>query len=376
MKEIKRVLIMAGGTGGHVFPGLALAYYLRQRGIEVHWLGTPKGMEALIVPEAGFPFHAITIGGIRGKGIKTRLLAPLRIVNAIYQSQAVIQSIKPDVVVGLGGFVSGPGGVASWLCNRPLVIHEQNAIAGFTNKMLKRFAKKVLAGFPHPFKTNHNVLTIGNPVRSEMENLPVPEERFLQRRGPYHLLVLGGSLGAQALNEVLPNALAQLNIDERPMVIHQTGKQLDETANRYRAHGLTFTVDAAQAMNPADCIEGIYLTPFIKQIAPAYAWADVVLCRAGALTVAELCTVGLGAIFIPYPFAVDDHQTANAQFMVTQQAALCIQQAEVTAKKLSEILRELALKPEKRLKMAQAAYSLRQGQVVEKFFAALASAIE
>jgi UDP-N-acetylglucosamine--N-acetylmuramyl-(pentapeptide) pyrophosphoryl-undecaprenol N-acetylglucosamine transferase len=353
MKELKRVLIMAGGTGGHVFPGLAMADYLRKKGIEVHWLGTQLGIEARLVPEAGFPLHLIAIRGVRGKGIKSLLAAPFAIAAAVKQSRHIIQKMNPDIVIGLGGFVSGPGGIASWLARRPLLIHEQNAKAGFTNKILAFFAKRILAGFPTAFKPQSKLRVVGNPVRVELEHLATPKERFLSRHASCRLLILGGSLGAQALNEVVPRALAKMNVNERPEILHQTGdKHIDNVKNLYRSMNLE-----------AD------LTPFIKDMAHVYSWADMVLCRAGALTVAELCAVGLGAIFVPFPLAVDDHQTANASFMVNHQAALCIQQSELTDERLVDILREFSQSAEKRLSMAESAYELRQVDVVDKIYA-------
>jgi UDP-N-acetylglucosamine--N-acetylmuramyl-(pentapeptide) pyrophosphoryl-undecaprenol N-acetylglucosamine transferase len=353
MKKLQRVLIMAGGTGGHVFPGIALANYLRLQGVDVHWLGTNQGLEARVVPEAGIPLHAVTIKGVRGKGIKTLLLAPFKITASILQSLKLIKSIQPDVVVGMGGYVSGPGGIAAWLSRRPLIIHEQNAIAGYTNKLLGKFAYKVLTGFPGAFKASTHVMTIGNPVREAIEHLPPPIERFKSSTSrPLHLLVLGGSLGAQALNSVIPEVLALLSQDEKPEVLHQTGeKHFEETKKLYESSNLR-----------------VDIKPFIEDMAAAYAWADMVICRAGALTVAELCSAGLGAVFVPFPFAVDDHQTANAFYMVKQQAAYCIQQSELTAERLTAIVREFALAPEKRLAMANAAYALRQPNVVEKIY--------
>lgn len=348
--KLKRVLIMAGGTGGHVFPGLAVARYLRDRGIEVHWLGTEQGLEARVVPEAGIPIHYIHISGLRGKGLKSLLLAPFKITAAVWQSIQVMRKFKPDVVVGLGGFVSGPGGVASWLMRKPLIIHEQNATAGFTNRMLAKVAKRVLQGFPTAFKPSDRVVAVGNPVRQEIETLPPPNQRLHAQ--PFRLLVLGGSLGAQALNQVVPEALSLLPPTERPEVTHQTGDKHFTLAQQVYAQ---FGVDAA-------------LTPFIKDMAHAYAGADMVLCRAGALTVAELCSVGLGAIFIPFPHAVDDHQTANASYMVQHQAAYCIQQKELTSAQLAEIIKQLSHSPETRLKMAEAAYELRTNNVTQKIY--------
>jgi UDP-N-acetylglucosamine--N-acetylmuramyl-(pentapeptide) pyrophosphoryl-undecaprenol N-acetylglucosamine transferase len=352
-KAVKRVLMMAGGTGGHIFPGLAVAQYMREQGVMVHWLGTSQGLESRLVPEAGIPLHLITISGLRGKGVKTLLLAPFKIITAVWQARRVIQSFDPDVVIGMGGFVSGPGGLASWLLRRPLIIHEQNATAGFTNKMLAKVAKRILEGFPSAFKSKANVVLVGNPVRPEIENLPEPLKRLDPSRKPFRLLVLGGSLGAQALNTIVPKALHQLSESERPAIMHQTGeKQIDATKKDYESMGLQANV-----------------IPFIKDMAAAYAWADVVLCRAGALTVAELCAAGLGAVFVPFPHAVDDHQTANASFMVKHDAAICVQQTDLTASRLADIVKEFNDMPEKRAAMAQSAYQLRRVHVAEKIFA-------
>lgn len=357
-KQLKRVLIMAGGTGGHVFPGLAVARSLRESNVEVHWLGTKQGIESQLVPAANIPLHLITIGGLRGKGVKTLLSAPMKISTAINQSLRVIKEVNPDVVIGMGGFVSGPGGMATWLSRRPLIIHEQNAKAGFTNKVLARFSRRVLEGFPHAFRKQPKVISIGNPVRHEIENLPPPAQRF-DLASPFRLLIVGGSLGAQALNEILPRALAQLKPEQRPEIWHQTGEKHFEAAQKmYQSMGV-------QAK----------LTPFISDMAEAYTWANMVLCRAGALTVAELCAAGLGAILVPYPFAVDDHQTANAGFMVRSNAALCIQQADLTDSRLADILKQFANAPEKRLAMAEAAYQLRKVKVAEKFYKILCDVI-
>lgn len=358
-KTLQRVLIMAGGTGGHVFPGLAVANYLREQGVDVHWLGTSQGLEARVVPEASLPLHQITIGGLRGKGLKPLLKAPFMLSKAIKQALRIMKEVNPDIVIGMGGFVSGPGGIASWLAGKPLVIHEQNAKAGLTNKMLAYVAKKVLAGFPTAFKPTPKVMCVGNPVRNEIENLPAPSERLQPAHTPLRLLVLGGSLGAQALNDIVPKALAKLPKNEHPDVLHQTGdKHFDVAKKAYESMGIAATV-----------------TPFVKDMAHVYSWADVVVCRAGALTVAELCVVGLGAIFVPFPYAVDDHQTANADYMVKHDAALCIQQAELTDSQLADIVKDFTQSPQKRLAMAQAAYELRNVHVVKKIFAILTATI-
>lgn len=353
MNHLKRVLIMAGGTGGHVFPGLALAKYLRDKGVEVHWLGTRQGLEARLVPQAQIPLHLISIGGVRGKNLKTLLLAPFRIMKALVQSLNILFRLKPNVVIGMGGFVSGPGGVASWLLGCPLVIHEQNAKAGLTNQWLKHFSKKVLTGFPEVFSLRTQAAAVGNPVRAEIANLPPPRERLGKTAKKLKLLVFGGSLGAQAINQIVPSVIKNFAENERPEIYHQTGDKLyEETCRAYRDAGV-------QAK----------LVPFIADMHEAYAWADLVLCRAGALTVAELCAAGLGSILVPYPHAVDDHQTANASHLVKQGAAILIQQRDLTEAGLSKVLQDLQAAPEKCLAMAEAAYALRKVNVPEKIFA-------
>jgi UDP-N-acetylglucosamine--N-acetylmuramyl-(pentapeptide) pyrophosphoryl-undecaprenol N-acetylglucosamine transferase len=348
MAKLKKILIMAGGTGGHVFPGLAVANRMREAGVEVHWLGTAEKLEAQVVPEAGFPIHFISITGVRGKGIKDLLLAPFKLTAAVYQAIKIIRKIKPDIVLGMGGFASGPGGIASWLLRTPVVIHEQNARAGMTNTWLAYVAKKVLEGFPGTF--HKNVITIGNPVRKEMINLPSPAERFEKNNQPLQLLVLGGSLGAKALNELLPQALATLPETERPFVLHQTGeKHINDTKAAYQKAGVNAEI-----------------VPFIKEMDRAYASANLVLCRAGALTIAELCAVGLGAILVPFPHAVDDHQTANGNFMVENGAAILIQQKELTLEKLAKLLKEFYFSREKCIAMAEAAYQLRRVDATDK----------
>lgn len=344
MTKLKRVLIMAGGTGGHIFPGLAVAKNLLQHGVDVQWLGTQQGLEARIVPEANIPLHFITIGGVRGKNLKTLLLAPFKVISAVWQSVGIIRKMNPDVIIGMGGFASGPGGIAAWLCRKPLIIHEQNAKAGLTNKVLALFAQRVLEGFPKTFPKHHKVVYVGNPVRTEIASIPNPDSRFERPFSPFRLLVIGGSLGAQALNEIVPKAMALLPSDSRPLIRHQAGDKHIEMAKKH--------YESSQIV--------VDLQPFIKDIENAYAWADVVLCRAGASTVAELCAAGLGAIFIPFPHAVDDHQTANAAFMVKNNAAICIQQAELTEMKLAGIIKELMSSPEKRLAMAKNAFALRK----------------
>ncbi len=315
-----KLIIMAGGTGGHVFPALAVAHYLTAQGWTVRWLGTEQGMETKIVPAHGYPIDSIPIQGLRGKGFRSWLTAPMRVLKAIYAAMKVFKKEKPSVVLGMGGFVTGPGGVAAWLLRIPLVIHEQNAIAGMTNRLLTPLAASVCESFPHSLKGSH-VHTTGNPVRADIVALPSPEERFAKREGALRLLVLGGSLGAKAINEAVPQALALL--PEPYDVWHQAGVQHSEpTAALYQRLGVKARV-----------------APFIDNMAEAYAWADLVVCRAGALTIAELIASGLSALLVPYPLAVDDHQTYNGKALVKAGSAWMIQQSELTPEKLARHLK-------------------------------------
>jgi UDP-N-acetylglucosamine--N-acetylmuramyl-(pentapeptide) pyrophosphoryl-undecaprenol N-acetylglucosamine transferase len=340
------VLIMAGGTGGHVFPALAVADVLRARGVAVVWLGVPGSMESKLVPQHGFPIEWVSVAGIRGKGALTKLLAPLRILNAVAQALGVLRRVKPRSVLGAGGYVSGPGGVAAWLLRIPLLIHEQNAIAGLTNRWLARLATQVLEAFPGSFAAQAHARTIGNPVREDIAALNPPAQRFAGREPRARLLVFGGSQGAQRLNAVLPQALARLRPENRPQVRHQTGER-----------GFAGTQQAyAEQRIEADVL------PFIDDMAQAYAWADLAVCRAGAMTVAELQAAGLGAIFVPLPQATDDHQSKNAAVMVDLGAARIIQERDLTPEHLSGVIAELAADRAKLLKMAQAA---RRARVTE-----------
>ncbi|HYF21548.1 MAG TPA: undecaprenyldiphospho-muramoylpentapeptide beta-N-acetylglucosaminyltransferase [Ramlibacter sp.] len=311
---------MAGGTGGHIFPGLAVAEALRERAWRVHWLGAPDSMESRLVPPRGFPLETIDFGGVRGKGPVTLALLPLRLLKAFWQSIGVVRRVKPDVVVGLGGYITFPAGMMAVLLGRPLVLHEQNSIAGMANKVLAGVADRVFTAFP-------NVLGkarwIGNPLRADFLRQPPPVERFAGRSGPLKVLVVGGSLGAKALNETVPRALALIPAEQRPDVIHQGGgKQMDDLRANYAAAG----VDAE-------------LTPFIEETARAFADADLVICRAGASTVTELAAVGAAALYVPFPFAVDDHQTTNARFIVDAGGGWLVQQRDLAPERLAELLR-------------------------------------
>ena len=318
------ILVMAGGTGGHVYPALAVARALQAEARDVVWLGTQRGLESRVVPEAGIDIEWISIKGLRRKGALAMLVAPLQIGWALLQSLAVILRRRPAAVLGMGGFVSGPGGVAAWLTRRPLVVHEQNAAAGLTNRLLARLARVVLQAFPGSFNSNVDAETVGNPVREDIAAVAPPHERYAARHGEMRVLVLGGSQGALALNRTVPAALALLEADVRPVVRHQCGERtLDIARQAYDQHDVA-----------------VELLPFIEDMATAYAWADLVICRAGALTVAELCAVGVPALFVPYPAAVDDHQTANAGPMAEAGAALIIPESELTPDSLARLLRE------------------------------------
>jgi UDP-N-acetylglucosamine--N-acetylmuramyl-(pentapeptide) pyrophosphoryl-undecaprenol N-acetylglucosamine transferase len=303
---MKSALIMAGGTGGHIFPGLAVAQALRERGWRVHWLGgtgspAQPSMESQLVPPQGFAFEAIDFSGVRGKGLLTLALLPLRLLRAFWQALQVVRRVKPDVVVGLGGFISFPGGMMGVLCGKPLVLHEQNSVAGLANKVLAGVADAVFTAFP---KVLAKGVWVGNPLRSAFLGVAEPAQRFAGRSGPLRVLVLGGSLGARALNDIVPQALALLPPEQQPQVTHQSGqRQIDALRANYAAVGV-------QAE----------LTPFIDDTAQAFAQADLVICRAGASTVTELAAVGAAAVFVPFPSAVDDHQTHNARFLVSQGA--------------------------------------------------------
>jgi UDP-N-acetylglucosamine--N-acetylmuramyl-(pentapeptide) pyrophosphoryl-undecaprenol N-acetylglucosamine transferase len=334
-----RVLVMAGGTGGHVFPALAVAEALRARGLEVVWMGTRLGLEARVVPAAGIDVEWITIGGLRGKALTTRLAAPFKIVLAVAQALRIMLRLRPAVVLGMGGYAAGPGGVAAWLTRRPLVIHEQNAVAGTTNRLLAHLARRVLAAFPGAFPDGVNAEVVGNPVRPAIAALPHPDQRYPQRSGPIRLLVLGGSQGALSLNEAVPAALAHLPERLRPEVRHQAGRNtLDLAQAAYRKHG----VDAE-------------VTEFIDDMADAYGWADLAICRAGALTVSELAAAGLPAVLVPFPAAVDNHQTLNGGYLVGAGAAVLVPERQLGHERLGRVLAGLLVDRGRLLDMARRA---------------------
>lgn len=333
----RTILIMAGGTGGHIYPGLAVADALKAKGWNVVWLGAPNSMEAELVPKHGYPVAWVNFSGVRGKGLLRLLTLPFTLLRALGQSAAAILRHRPDVVLGMGGYITMPGGLMAAFLRRPLVVHEQNSIAGMSNKVLVKLASRVLSGFPDVLKGTE---WSGNPVRADIAALPEPQTRYAARSGKLNVLVVGGSLGAQALNEALPKALAMMDEATRPQVIHQTGKKHFEAVQQLYA----------QAGVQAD------VRAFLDDMAQQYAQADVVICRAGALTIAELAAAGVASVLVPFPFAVDDHQTHNARFLSERGAAILLPQKEMSADKLAQLLRELD--SEKLLAMAQAARSL------------------
>ncbi|SDH59557.1 undecaprenyldiphospho-muramoylpentapeptide beta-N-acetylglucosaminyltransferase [Nitrosomonas sp. Nm132] len=334
-------MIMAGGTGGHVFPGLAVADYMKLLDWNIVWLGTHHGMEAALVPQHGYHIELIGFSGLRGKKAMDWLLLPWRLLLAFWQSARIIIRTQPDVVLGMGGYPAFPGGIMASLLNKPLLIHEQNAIAGLTNRMLAKIADEILLGFPDAIKgANGKVQVTGNPVRDDILRLPAPEQRFAGRTGKLKILVIGGSLGAHILNTIVPKALKLIPENERPWVTHQAGKKhLDELQRNYAESG----------------VEGD-LVSFIEDMAASYAECDLVICRAGALTLSELMVAGVASILVPYPFAVDDHQTVNAQFLSKHNAALLLPQWRLNPEDLADLIRGFTR--EKLLAMATLARSL------------------
>jgi len=347
------ILIMAGGTGGHVFPALALARLLREQSLPVIWLGTARGMESRVIPAEGIPIERLSVGGLRGKGVLTWVAAPFRLSLALVQALRVMWRYRPVVVVGLGGFVTGPGGLAAWLTRRPLVIHEQNAVAGFTNRVLAHLARQVLEAFPGSFGHDVHARAIGNPVRADISAVPPPAERFAGRGGPVRILVIGGSQGATRLNAVVPFALKRVAGSLAFDVRHQAGERwIDAGRASY-----------AQAGVRAD------VRPFIEDMSEAYGWADLVICRAGALTVSELAAVGVAAILVPFPGSVDDHQAYNAQYLVRAGAAVVIPDRELSAERLAAELQRLCAGRGKLLAMAERARLLAKPRAADELAA-------
>lgn len=321
-KQLQRILITAGGTGGHVFPALAVAQAFRAQGVDVRWIGTRQGIEARVVPAADIAIDYLDVAGVRGQGIKRLLLAPVKIARGVLQVMSIVRRYRPDAVLGMGGFVTGPTGVAAWLSGTPLFIHEQNAIAGFTNRMLSRLARRVFQAFPSAFPASAKVETTGNPVRADIAALVEPAQRYAEHTGPLRFLILGGSQGAVSLNQQIPQALAQLQGKLDFVVRHQAGpKNLEAAQTFYRNAGVQ-----------ADVL------PFIEDMASAYGWADLVICRSGALTVSELAAAGVAALLIPYPHVVDDHQTRNGEYLSQQGAAVLVQQQNMTPASLAQLI--------------------------------------
>lgn len=349
MTALKRVLIMAGGTGGHVVPALSLARGLEARGVSVEWLGSPRGIENRLVPAAGIVLHRIDIAGLRGNGLAGWLAVPWRLSRAVWQARSIIRRFDPQLVVGLGGFASGPGGLAAKLLGKPLLVHEQNAVAGLTNRTLARLATRVYAAFPGAFPGTRAVV-VGNPVRDEIAALgehPRSAEELSGRR--LRLLVLGGSLGAQSLNEKVPQALAAIEANARPQVRHQAGRDKDETTvEAYRQAGVEAEVSA-----------------FIDDMAKAYDWADLIVCRSGALTIAELTAAAKPSLLVPFPHAVDDHQTHNARHVVEAGGAELVQQTELDVARLTSTLNAL-LAPDVLARMAREARRVAHLDAVER----------
>ena len=351
MRSQPRILIMAGGTGGHVFPALTIAQELRAQGSHIEWLGTRAGIEARVLSHTDIPLHCISMAGLRGKGLLRKLLAPFMLMTAFVQSLRVISKLKPSCVLGMGGYVTGPGGLAARVLGKPLLIHEQNAVAGMANAMLFPLAWRALEGFPGAFvrklgtraEGQKKILYVGNPVRADILAIAPPAERLLARKGPLRMLVIGGSLGASVFNELVPAALAGIGGDIRPEVRHQCGRgKLTATLQAYSAAGLAGD-------------DHILVSEFIEDMAEAYAWADIVLCRAGASTLAEIAAIGLPAVLVPYPFAVDDHQAANAQALVKVGAATMLSQNALTPQTLRDVLLQCATDRQRLLQQAQAA---------------------
>lgn len=339
----KNVLIMAAGTGGHVFPALACAQEFAERGYNVHWLGTPKGMENELVAKAGFPIHQINATGLRGKNIKTLLKAPFLLLGALSQARKLIKQLQPVCVVGFGGFVTGPGGVAAKMAGVPLIIHEQNAKVGTANRYLAKIASRICQAFPNTFPSKQHSITTGNPVRQELF-LESPKQPIAGRK--VRLLVIGGSLGAEPLNKLLPEALALIDEQLCPEIFHQAGNKHAEVTNeRYQKVAVAAKVEA-----------------FITDMKQAYSWADLVVCRAGALTVSELAATGSAAILIPLPTAIDDHQSFNADYLANNGAALKLAQAQLTPQIMAEHLQRLLQAPEKLVEMGKIAKQLAEPQ--------------
>jgi len=350
------VLIMAGGTGGHIFPGLAVADSLRQRGVEVRWLGASGGMECQRVPAWGIPLDVVDISGLRGKGAGRWLLAPWKLLRAVFQGVRLLGRLRPACAISFGGYAAGPGGLAARLRGVPLLVHEQNRVPGLTNRVLARFAARVLQAFPGTWEERLQPLTCGNPVRQDVAALDAPGERLAGRSGPVRVLVTGGSQGARALNRLVPEALRLAPEGLELEIRHQCGKSwLEETQEAYRTAGFPIPVGAASAAPAGESGQTVEVTEFIDDMSAAYGWADLVICRAGALTVSEVAAAGVAAVFVPYPHAVDDHQTRNAEFLAERGAAMLLSESGLDAQRLADELNSLLGDRGRQLDMASRA---------------------
>ena len=345
-REDMTVLIMAAGTGGHVFPALSIARKLRKHNVRTEWMGTHQGMENQLLEGTGIKIHAVSAKGLKGKGVVRLLFAPFMLVQALIQSIRVLSSVNPDCVLGMGGFVSGPGGLAAKITGRKLVIHEQNAVPGFTNKLLSKIANLVFEAFPNTFPDSDKVLYTGNPLRSEIAELAEKPRQYEKSSRSLRILVLGGSQGALAINEVVPELIADWPEQNRPHVLHQSGERtLEETQVLYKDRGLS-------------SVEGVEVVPFISNMADAYGWADLVICRSGASTVSEIAAVGLPSILIPYPHHSDQQQKHNANWLVSAGAAFLLEQKDLTLATLRSLLLDLHTDRSKLQKMSDAARSI------------------
>ena len=346
-----RMMVMAGGTGGHIYPALAVANAWREEGGEIVWLGTAAGMESRLVPEAGFPVEWVQVSGLRGKGRLRWLMAPFLLLRALWQSARAIVRQQPDVILGMGGFVSGPGGVAAWLLRKPLLIHEQNSVAGLTNRLLSSIATEVLEAFPGTFSTSARVTTVGNPLRSGLMNLSA-----VKVHQPLRLLVLGGSLGAAAINQRLPAVAAKFAVAGQLEIWHQSGRDnLQQTLAGYRALGLS-----------VEDTRGLRVSPYIEQMDEAYRWADLLLCRAGAMTISELAMAGRGAILVPFPYAVDDHQSVNGRFLQQAGAAELVRQSDLVEDQLEALIDRFINNPQYLEEMGAKAKELAQPDATDQ----------
>lgn len=374
LSKNNKILIMAGGTGGHIFPALSIAEYLLSKGVEVEWLGTKNSMEAKVIGATDIPLHYISISGLRGKSLWKKIISPLLIFIAVIQSMVKVMTIKPGCVLGMGGFVTGPGGLAAWILRKKLIIHEQNAVAGFTNLMLFPLANTVMEAFPGAFARKQEIsrntflnslvkpekaILVGNPTREEFSTCLDPVQRFTpstsdNAKSDFKILVIGGSLGAVAINKLIPELISKFPTNSNLEVFHQCGQRnLEETNGYYLSHQIELS-------------NKIRVEPFINNMAESYCWADLIICRAGALTISEIARVGVPSILIPYPYAVDDHQTENATVLKNNNAAWVVQEDELNVEVLFKLVNSLILDRKRQLEMALAARDAANDSATEK----------